>query len=130
MDAIVSNYLGWAGSLARDVGLPANKVMGHAGANFPELPVSENKVHYNSSFGGLNNATLPGWSFYKHAHNPALAANLSAALDELPGTLWGASWYYKGGNEGTAREQWYILSSAFLSYAIQICFCLKGAGAV
>jgi hypothetical protein len=117
LDSVVSNYLGWAGTLAQQVGLPPSKVMGHAGANFPMLPPSENNVQYNSAFAGLNNGTLPGWSLYRYAYDPSQAANLSAALDRVPGSVWGASeWYYQGGNKGTEREQWYQAFNNTLTY--------------
>ncbi|EDQ87183.1 uncharacterized protein MONBRDRAFT_10323 [Monosiga brevicollis MX1] len=109
LDVIVREYGHALATVFTEAGLPAFKLMGHNGVNWPELPPSQHNVTFNSAWAGLNNVTYPGFSFYHAAYNPGAAAqHLADVLTASPRPCWGAAeWYYEGGNTGSRQEQWF-----------------------
>jgi hypothetical protein len=115
LDAVLSNYFSVVASRMETGGIPRTKLVTHEGGNFGDLPYGLSL--WNSPQAAVVPQAQPGWSFYRFAYNPSDAEGLDTALDAISGAAWGASeWYYMGGINGTAREQWLASFNNTISY--------------
>ncbi len=91
---IVRRHLADLCALAAGLGVPREKLFTHVGG------WKEEELLYE---GALNDYSCPGWSFYRHAKDPAKDAGVQKALRKSNAPFWAAAeWLLMGKNDKQA----------------------------
>ncbi len=88
---VVQRHLDDLSRKASQLGVPREKLFTHG------VGWKEGELLYQTA---INKDSCPGWSFYKHAADPAKDSGVQAALKKSDAPFWAATeWLFQGGGE-------------------------------